>query len=299
MSEIAVRQDYAPVSYIPDAAAGLVQWAESATAAYELARRLVTTGFAPVQYRGKPDEAAAAMLAGAEVGLSPMASLRAFDYIQGQAAPRAITLRAILQSMGHKLDYTVMTPSRVVVRGLRRGDTDWQTVEWTIKRAQDLGLTGKDQWKKQPQTMLVARATSEVARLIASDAILGIPYSAEELVDSEPEPTTTVTRATTKVTRRKAEPAQEPPEPSFDNGPEPDAEPEPASETGLMITDKQLKMLHALFGQKGFHDREDRLDYTRSILGGTPVESSRDLTRVEASSVIDALNDLSDGQVEG
>ncbi len=37
----------------------------------------------------------------------------------------------------------------------------WQTSVWTIERAQQMGLLGKDQWKKQPDAMLVARATSE------------------------------------------------------------------------------------------------------------------------------------------
>jgi hypothetical protein len=31
-----------------------------------------------------------------------------------------------------------------------------------------------------PQAMLAARATSEVCRLVAADAILGMPYSSEE-----------------------------------------------------------------------------------------------------------------------
>lgn len=297
MSEIALRTDNGVVAnHIPDAALGLVQWAQSASAAYELAQRIITTSFAPAQYRGKPDEAAAAMLAGAEVGLSPMASLRAFDVIQGSAAPRAIALRAILQSMGHRIRYPEMTPTRVVAVGLRLGDTEWQKVEWTIKRAQELGLTNKEQWKKQPQTMLVARATSEVARLIAADAILGIPYTVEELQDSIPEPTTTVTRqptASRTVRRQQPEPI---PEPALDEAPEPDViEPdvpiltnEPGAYEG--ITKPQLTKLHILFKERGFVNREDALGYLSLI--GLPVESSKDLSKAAAHAAIEALEAL-------
>lgn len=81
----------------------LGEWAQSAIAAHEVATSLVETSFVPQQFRGKPHEATAAILAGAEVGLSPMASLRSFDVIQGTAAARALTLRAIVQSQGHEM----------------------------------------------------------------------------------------------------------------------------------------------------------------------------------------------------
>src|SRR4029077_20960866 len=102
----------APASYIPPAARALVEWAQAAQAAHELAESLVRTAFAPVQYRGKPGAATAAILAGSEGGLSPMASLRAFDIIAGTATPRALTLRAIVQSLGHEIIVDESTTTR-------------------------------------------------------------------------------------------------------------------------------------------------------------------------------------------
>jgi hypothetical protein len=67
------------------------------------------------------------------------------------------------------------------MRGRRKGAEGWQTVVWDIPRARLMGLLNKDQWKKQPKTMLVARATGELCRLIASDALHGLPYAAEEV----------------------------------------------------------------------------------------------------------------------
>ncbi|MFC3504835.1 hypothetical protein ACFOOK_28240 [Micromonospora krabiensis] len=185
MSDIAVRNDQhlaVPTGTEP-ATAQLVQWAQAAHAAHSLAEGICNTAVAPQAYRGKPAEAAAAILAGAEVGLSPIASLRAFDNIQGTPAPKAITLRAIAQGLGHDVRIDESTAERAVVSGRRKGDTEWQTSTWDLDRAAKLGLLGKTQWKQQPAAMLVARATAEVCRWIASDAIMGMPYTVEEIRD--------------------------------------------------------------------------------------------------------------------
>lgn len=282
---------------IPPAAAGLVEWAQQADAAYRLAQKLVGTSFVPSQFKGKADEAAAAMLAGAEVGLSPMSSLRAFDVIQGVAAPRAITLRAIVQSQGHEMVVTEESPSKVVIRGRRRDSDEWQTVEWTIQRATQLGLTSKDQWKKQPQTMLVARATSDMARRLAADSILGIGYSAEETRD-DIEPTQKVTRSpASRTVRRQERPTA--PEPEFDAPPvsTPTADSEPAQEPVKAtseraeepITPKQLTALNAaLSSDLGLTEREDKLAYLSGELG-REIASSKDVTKREAMSLLDGL----------
>ncbi|MGL4254919.1 MAG: hypothetical protein ACRCSL_01220, partial [Microbacterium sp.] len=208
MTEIAIRpHDLAPATVQPNiAVAALMDWAQSAAAAHEIARSLVQTSFVPEGFRGKPDEATAAILAGIEVGLQPMAALRSFDVIQGTAAPRANTLRAIVQSQGHEVWVVESTDTRAIVAGRRRGSTKDQTSTWTMDRAKRLGLTGKKNWQAQPQAMLVARATSELCRLIASDAILGLPYSIEELVDGDLDSAADVVplKAPAKRTARRA-----------------------------------------------------------------------------------------------
>jgi hypothetical protein len=283
MTEIAVRQDNSPAT-IPQAAAGLVEWAQAAQAAHTLARSLVETAFVPQTYRGKPAEATAAILAGAELGLNPLASLRAFDNIQGTAAPKAITLRAVAQSHGHEVEVTEESDLQAVVEYRRKGSQNWRTVTWTIQQARDLGLTSKDNWKKQPKSMLVARATSEAARRVASDALLGIPYSAEELQDSIPEPTAKVTRAPRTVAR---EPKPTAPEPEFD---EPAQEPVKAeAERGEPLrTEAQSTALHAGLTALGIKDRDEGLAYISQLVG-RDVFSTKDLTKAEASTAIEAI----------
>lgn len=272
----------------------LADWAHSAQAAHQIAQTLVQTSFCPQSFRGKPGEATAAILAGLEVGLQPMAALRSFDVIQGQAAARAITLRAIVQSHGHEMVLVESTSTRCRMKGRRRGTDEWQGVTWTLDRARDLALLGKDNWKKQPGAMLVARATSELARLIASDAILGIGYSAEEIADGgTPEQAATAeTVATSETgTRRMSRRPAAAPEPVQQEEPEP--APEPAVETEGPddpdgITSSQMKKLGALMRELGITERANALAYVGDVIG-REVESRSDLTKAEASAVIDSL----------
>lgn len=275
---------------IPTAAHALIEWAQSADAAYTLANKLCSTAFVPAQFKGKPVEAAAAMIAGAEVGLSPMASLRAFDVIQGVAAPRALTLRAIAQSQGHDFVTDEATPQRVVMRGRRRGSSEWQSVTWTIQRATQMGLTSKDQWKKQPQTMLIARATTELVRLVAADAVLGIGYSAEEVLD-ENTPTVAVVReigAKRTVARRTKPEPDEPPlddapeAPGQDDGDEAEQDDEPT------VTAAQLKNIGRLMTKAEITERAHALEYVATVVG-RKVGSRKELTMAEASTLIEAL----------
>lgn len=186
MSEIAISTpQHAELQTYQDAnLARLEAWAQQATVVHEMANRIVGTSMCPKAYRGKPDEATAAILAGIEMGLMPMASLRAFDDIQGTPAPKAITLRAVVQSRGHDLEVVEADAVHCIVEGRRKGSDRWQRLEWTIERATLAGYPAKNpKWKTDPTAQLVARATAEMSRWLDSAAIMGMPYSAEEISD--------------------------------------------------------------------------------------------------------------------
>lgn len=291
MSELAIRRDRGLAAVQPAADGNatfdrLARWAEAAQAAHTMATSLVQTSFVPDAFRGKPHEATAAILAGAEIGLDPMASLRSFDIIGGTAAARAVTLRAVVQSQGHEVRVVESTATRAVIEGKRRGETTWQRSIWTIERAKQLSLTGKKNWQAQPGAMLVARATSEICRWIGSDAILGIAYSAEELVDGDliAEPVAEVKPAR-RTAQRAARPAPEPePEPDLD---EP-AQEAPADEVVEPITAPQQKKLHALLRERGMADRDAGLNAISLILK-RDVESTKGLSKADTMRVIDAL----------
>jgi hypothetical protein len=159
----------------------LMAWAQEASLAYDMATKLAATSFVPQSLRGKPGDIAAAILAGSELGLKPMATLKSIDVIQGTPALRAHAMRAVVQQQGHQVELVESRADYCQMRGRRKDSDCWQTVEWTIQRAAQMKLTEKAEWKKQPQNMLVARATGELCRLIASDALHGMAYVSEEL----------------------------------------------------------------------------------------------------------------------
>lgn len=288
-SEIEVRQSVQDV-----AIQRLGEWARSADAAHQIAGTLVQTSFCPEAFRNKPGEATAAILAGLEVGLQPMAALRSFDVIQGTAAPRAITLRAIVQSHGHEIVLEESTAGRCKMKGRRRGTSEWSTVVWTLDRAKQLGVTNKPNWRNQPQAMLVARATSELARLIASDAILGIGYSSEEVADGGPTDaqvtvdttTPTAAPATRKMSRKKAEPAPEPPA----DGGDPRSEP-------LMLdpTSDLAKAMFATYNELDVTDRDERLAHVSRVVG-REVTGSAEMTEDDVRAVLRDLDAAKNGQ---
>jgi hypothetical protein len=271
MTEIAMRADQgALVPDQPNPGIDLKVWAEQAMAAAQLAERICSTSLVPKAYFGKPAEATAAMLAGAELGFNPMASLRAFDNINGTPQPKAMTLRAVVLAAGHECVIVESTDARAVVKGRRRGDTEWQTSTWDIPRAEKLAnYKSNPNYRTNPGQMLAARATAEVCRWVGADAIMGMPYAAEEM-DDHPAPAPAVRRLT--VADLDETPAVEAPA-----GP---------------ITDHQRKRMFALWRELGFDgdaNREQRLAITAKILRVDELESSSDLTEPEADEVIAAL----------
>lgn len=294
MTEVAVRNE----SAVEVGPRRLVEWAQEASAAHDLAAALCATSFCPQAFQGKPGEATAAILAGSEVGLSPLAALNAYDVIQGRPAPKAITLRALVQSAGHEIWLESATDRQVIMRGRRRGESNVQTSDWTIARASSLGLTNKQQWKQQPQTMLTARATSEIARLVGADVILGIPYSSEELADLEPtEPVATVKRATTA--KRAAAPEIPEPEVLVERIDEAEVvepvnrnargvdESGPFVDKGAEPTKKQVGLMWALLGEK-FPTEDEQREYLHLVID-REWTSTTEFSRGDVSKVIDSL----------
>jgi hypothetical protein len=277
--EITVRHEAAALA-VPDQASpgtDLRLWAEQATAAAQYAEVVCSTSMAPTQYRGKPAEATAAILAGAELGFSPMASLRAFDSIQGTPAPKAMTLRAVVQAAGHQIRVVESTPQRAVVDGRRKGETEWGAPSiWDLERAKKLPqYKTNPNYQTNPAAMLLARATAEQCRWTASDAIMGMPYAAEEIADER------TIDAAPVVRRLTAADLDEPDEPA-------ELREFPEDRVGA----DQHRHMHALWNELGYSgdaNRDTRLAITGKILGLEQLETSADLTREQADQVIAAL----------
>ena len=139
----------------------------------------------PTAYRGKPANALLAIGLGQAMGLSPAESLYRIDVIQGKPTASAELIASNVRKAGHKLRVQVDEANTSVTATIYRADDPEypHTVTRDMKWAQTMGLTGKDNYKKQPLTMLQWRAVTAVARLACSEALYGVQYTPDELTD--------------------------------------------------------------------------------------------------------------------
>jgi hypothetical protein len=298
----------------------LVRWADAARSAFTLAESLVKTNVCPPPFRGKPAEATAVVLLGAELGLSPIAALRSMYDLRGQIGMYVRAQVALVQSRGHSIWTEHETDDMVTVAGHRRGEPDHvERVTWTIARARQAGYIrrGRDntpsRYELDPRTMLWSRAAGDVARRIAADVLAGIPELDDpgELVDVG---TRAPGAATTRV-QRQPRPVSEvelpPPTATPDDAgqsedfssqehlDEPDVEDELPVETDgePLVTPAQRRMLHPLLIENGVRGSDARHAWLAEFLGHD-VESTNDLTVTEASAAIDELQRLRDRRGE-
>jgi hypothetical protein len=302
MTDLAIREDNSngvaramempPGRRMPvdaPAPSALMVWAQEAQQAAQIANSLAKTSFVPASLRGKPADVTAAILAGQELGLQPMASLRSMDVIQGTPALRAHAMRGLVQSHGHEIELVESTDERCVMRGRRKGSDRWQTVEWDQARAGKLGLLSKDQWKKQPKTMLIARATGEICRLVAADVLYAMPYAAEELdgYDSGPVAHSPQVTAAEITGQSAADPHVWQEVETVEPGPA------PVEATASMASEEQRERIAALWKQLGYGGDENhaqRMQISAKVLGLLEVpESSDELTAEEADRLIGVL----------
>jgi hypothetical protein len=177
-------QQAAPVQLAPTAAiATLAHWAAEARAANLLAQSLCATSFVPKHFQNKPAEATAAILTGHELGLSPLASLRAIFVFNGTPGMYAKAMVGVVQSQGHEVWIEEQSDEKVIVCGRRKGSEHVYRTIWDRARVVKAKLTGNSKYQETPQQMMTARGQAEICRQVAPDALYGIPYAVEELRD--------------------------------------------------------------------------------------------------------------------
>jgi hypothetical protein len=153
-----------------------------------LAADVCESDFVPKDMRGNPPKVLAAIMYGREIGLEPMNALESITIVQGRPVLAAAAMRALIVAAGHQIRVVSSTDQRCLIRGRRAEDRSdpeaWQEFGFTVQEANRAGLTGKDNWRKYPSDMLLARATSRLAKAVFPDAIRGLS-TREEMLDVE------------------------------------------------------------------------------------------------------------------
>jgi 5'-3' exonuclease len=130
---------------------------------------------------GTPEAVLSTVLAGRELGISAMASLRAFHIVEGKPTMAADALRALVLKSGKAKSFrcTERTATAATFTTERQGEAPMD-LRYTIEEAQAAGLVKNGSgWTKNPADMLVARASSKLARLVYPDVVAGL-YAPEE-----------------------------------------------------------------------------------------------------------------------
>lgn len=149
-----------------------------------LMERLAGTGFLPEAVK-TPGQALAIVLAGRELGLGTMASLRGINLIKGRVSISASTQLSLMLRAGIRIKWIETSATRAILELSRDGSSPYRST-FTIEEARAAGLitTNRDgspgNWTKYPAAMLRARAITAGARAYAADLLDGC-YDPEEI----------------------------------------------------------------------------------------------------------------------
>lgn len=288
-----------------------------AEVSWKTAQRVAGTPFVPSAFRGKPEAVFAAILFGEELGIGPMQALSSIHVIEGKPGMSPELMRALVARAGHRIDVKEASGTKVVLWGKRCDNDSEATVTWTMEDAKLAGLAGRGAWKTYPRAMLLARATSELCRMVFADVVAGLSYTPEENasvagvvwdelpVDPlqtaiEPAPAPEPKPLSIDMDIIEDAVIVDPPEFEDDFMPpvrEPDleeifdaeiVEESPPSSSGIdVISVKQLGKMRALFVEWGVN-KADQSDLLSVILGREVPHPSK-LTKRDGSKVIDYL----------
>lgn len=149
------------------AAAAPIAWEQELRGAQLLLR----SGLAPASLR-TPEAVLYVILAGRDLGLSPVQSLRSLHVIQGRVEVSADLQLALWRRAGGRATWETLTDTAAVLR-LTHPCGDTHTESWTIEDARRAGLDGAT-WRRYPRAMLRSRAITAGLKSIGYDCYAGL-----------------------------------------------------------------------------------------------------------------------------
>jgi hypothetical protein len=128
-------------------------------------------------------QAVVKVLAGAELGFGPIASMTGVYIVKGRVTMSANLMAAAIKRWRPRYNFklTDLTNERAVIAFFEDGE-EQGTSEFTMDDARAAGLANGENWKKYPRNMLFARAMSNGAKFYCPDVFAGAPvYTPDEL----------------------------------------------------------------------------------------------------------------------
>lgn len=151
------------------------QWDALATQA----RALITSKFFPSSIT-TPEQAIVVKMYGDMLGIPWVAAMNTINVIQGKPTISPQLMIALARRTGQLEDLKIEADDNgATVTVTRKGQTPY-TETFTMTDAKKLGLDSKDNYRKQPKTMLKWRAVAAAFRVVFPDAILGF-YTPDEM----------------------------------------------------------------------------------------------------------------------
>src|SRR5579872_1535656 len=145
----------------------------------EQLRYIASTDFVPKNLRGNLPAILACVATGRALGIPDMAALRSIHIVDGKATFSAELMVSLVRKRGHSITGRI-GDGKATVTGKRGDNGDEMSVVWTMEMADRAGLLGKDNWKKYPDSMLWARAVSQLCRMLFADVFAGQTYTPDE-----------------------------------------------------------------------------------------------------------------------
>ena len=122
------------------------------------------------------------ILAGAEFGLGPVASLQGIYVLKGgKVGFEAQLLAAIVRKQGYEIKLIGVNEKAAQIEFFYRGESVGKST-YTIEDAQRAGLAEREVWRRHPKNMLFARALSNGCKMHCAGCFGGhTPYVPDEL----------------------------------------------------------------------------------------------------------------------
>jgi hypothetical protein len=157
----------------------------------EQAVRLAKSDLLPASYYGSNGQTrnyelaahkvVAVSMMGAELGIPPWAAINNITVIQGKPTISPQLMLALIHRSGKLRNIKIEVTDDAATCTMHRTDMEEAHSEtFSMKDAQRMQFTSKDNWNKQPKTMMKWRAVAACARIVFPDIVLGF-YTQEEM----------------------------------------------------------------------------------------------------------------------